>query len=333
MQQLKSSNQTLTITLWSLLLALLWVSDSHATPKSSPWHIELKKFNGSLSIQASQQVVTPKITSLDGRVVWQPSSEEKQQKRVSLKEMKWLALPKKSIVHVPTSSHVNARLLNGTLVLRGNLTTADVYVLNGKIHVQGITKWIRARTVNGQIRLKQCANVHATSVSGTLSITQTTGTLVAHTVSGLLQLKQLHASFVSASSVSGVLQVIKGKAKQWYLRSFSGTSYLQGPFGANTSLSLRVGSGDVFLKGAIGPGNKLFIRSQSGDVTIDWDKRFPLSLQAVAKGGIHVHPKTPFAMSGTKDQLNGTWKANNSPHKLSKVQTNLRSGELSFRWH
>jgi DUF4097 and DUF4098 domain-containing protein YvlB len=333
MQPLKNSNQTLTITLWSSLLALIWVSTSHANTKPPPWQIELKKFNGTLSIQASPHITTPNITSPNGRVVWQPSNEEKQQKRVSFKEMKWLSLPKKSIVHVPTSSHVNARLLNGTLVIRGSLATADVYVLNGNIRVQGITKWIRARTVNGQIRLKRCANVHATSVSGTLSITQTTGTLVAHTVSGLLQLKQLNASFVSASSVSGVLQVIKGKAKQWYLRSFSGTSYLQGPFGANTSLSLRVASGDVFLKDAIGPGNKLFIRSQSGDVTIDWDKRFPLSLQAVAKGGIHVPPKIPFAMSGTKDQLSGTWKANNSPYKPAKVQTNLRSGELSFRWH
>lgn len=193
-----------------------------------------------------------------------------------------IRLPRRNINHgdgsdleifVPRSSRVTFRGVSTDVVLRDVDGGAVVRSVSGEIHAKNISKLVQINTVSGDVDIeKATGTVKVSTVSGTLNLNFDAKDISVHAVSGDMDLDLGDFDSLTASSVSGEVEI-------------------EGHLNDQGTIEMHTVSGDIDLR-LSGPINAMLEvkTGPGGDISNDMSdteptRHFPASMQLDCKLG------------------------------------------------
>ena len=158
----------------------------------------------------------------------------------------------------------------------------SVNTISGNISVRDIKGDLTLETISGNVQIGNAGRVSkAKTVSGSVDIADTTmeGMLSASTISGIVQMRNVKARQIELGSISGSVLVDQVTAERVDAQSISGDIKLTGPLvrGGRYDLGSHSGTIEVVLTGDV--GFEIEASSFSGNVRTD----LPLKLSGVSQ--------------------------------------------------
>jgi DUF4097 and DUF4098 domain-containing protein YvlB len=145
--------------------------------------------------------------------------------------------------------------------------------ISGSIHISDIKGDVSANTISGDVRISGASRINtAHSISGSIEISdvKTDGSIEAKTVSGDVRLRHVAAHRAGGGSVSGEIQFEDIDCEIVAAQSTSGSITMSGALARHGHYELKTFSGDVRLSLSGNTGFEIEANSFSGDVRSDF---------------------------------------------------------------
>lgn len=147
--------------------------------------------------------------------------------------------------------------------------------VSGRIEVTATTGEVSARSVSGSVEVRGARErLEATSVSGDIDLRDVTGRLRAETVSGDLDVEEAQGE-LTAETVSGTIGIRRSALESLRATAVSGSLGYEGTLARTGSYRLNTHSGNVLLAVPAASGAMLELETFSGRISSD----FPLTMQ------------------------------------------------------
>jgi DUF4097 and DUF4098 domain-containing protein YvlB len=145
--------------------------------------------------------------------------------------------------------------------------------LSGSIHISDIKGDVSANTLSGDVKISGASRINtAHSLSGSIEISdvKTDGSIEAQTLSGGVRLRHVAAHRVGGGSMSGEIQFEDIECETASAKSMSGSITMSGTLARHGHYELSTHSGEVRLTLAGNTGFGIEASSFSGDVRSDF---------------------------------------------------------------
>ena len=163
--------------------------------------------------------------------------------------------------------------------------------ISGSIHISDIKGDVSASTISGDVKISGASRINtAHSISGSIEISdaKTDGSIEAQTVSGDVHLRHVAAHRIGGGSVSGEIKFEEIECETASAKSMSGSITMSGTLARHGHYELSTHSGEVRLTLAGNTGFGIEASSFSGDVRSD----FPITTHGTMTDGAHRGHRT-----------------------------------------
>ena len=162
--------------------------------------------------------------------------------------------------------------------------------ISGSIRITEIKGDLSANTISGDVKISGASRINAAhSISGSIEISdvKTDGTIEAQTVSGDVRLRRIAAHRAGGGSVSGEITFEDLDCETASAKSTSGSIMMSGTLARHGHYELKSFSGDVRLTLAGNTGFEIEANSFSGDVRSDFPITTHGTVDASGRRGKH----------------------------------------------
>lgn len=208
-------------------------------------------------------------------------------------------------ITVPSRFALNVAAVAGEILVDGINSKINLATVSATVRVQNTSGPLNVATISGKIELEKTGGeIHGKTVSGKITVMGGKGDVTLTTTSGPIFLQKVEGSQVSATSLSGNIQVddVRG---QLNLQTASGSLDIASSPGPVTAKTLS-GGVTVDLPAS---ARRIFVRSTSGGINLALPADISARLWArTSSGSLHVSGELPLAVSrsGTATVAEGT---------------------------